>query len=176
MMDLSRPLISPTEQLLEILPRFNFQTPPIDPNELAHILSQTAIKYDKMSLSAIELGLPYRAFVIKAQPMICCFNPLIVDKTQEMVYLEECCSSYPGIILKKNRPKMIKVRYSEPNGSVQTKKMIGLTARLFQHELDHLNGKQFHFGQTRLALEIAIRKAKKAGFNYAQKDFKQEQE
>jgi len=130
------------------------------------------IKNDFLSISAIQLALPYRAFAIKSQQIICCFNPLVVDQTQETVYLEETCPSYPGLLLKKKRPKMIKVRYAEPSGVIQTKKLNGLTARLFQHELDHLNGLPFHDAQSRLALEIAIRKANKHGFSYSQQDFK----
>jgi len=175
MEDVSKPLIAHTDPSLLInTEKFDFSQSDIDPNQLAHILAQTMIKANCFSLSAPQIGLPYRAFIIAGTPMICCFNPVIVDQTTETEYLEEVCCSYPSLVLKKKRPKNIKVRYTQPNGEVITRKLIGLSSRLFQHELDHLNGVPFHSGHTRLSLEIAFRKAKAAGHHYKHSDFKGE--
>lgn len=120
--------------------KFNFEQPPTDSVELAHTLARAVLKYNGLGVSANQLGLPYRAFAIKAEQIIVCFNPLIVDASEEQVYLEEGCLSYPNLFVKVKRPKTIKVRYTEPNGNVVTKVFDGLTARVYQHELDHLNG------------------------------------
>lgn len=174
--DLSRPLIHYNDEMLvQKMEKFDFDNPLIDPNELAHIMAQSMIKINCFSLSAQQIGLPYRAFIISGTPMLCCFNPIIVDKTTDMEYLEEVCCSYPSIVFKKKRPKAIKVRYTQPNGEVITRKLIGLSARLFQHEMDHLNGILFHYECSRLSIELAIRRAKEIGHIYKQSDFKQKE-
>lgn len=122
------------------LEKFNFENPPTDSIELAHTLAQAVIKYEGLGISANQLGLPYRAFAIKSSSIIVCYNPMVVDISEEMVYLEEGCLSFPNLYVKIKRPRTIKVRYTEPNGNVVTQKFDGMTARVFLHELDHLNG------------------------------------
>jgi peptide deformylase len=65
---------------------------------------------DGLGLSANQIGLPYRAFAIKAEKIIVCFNPRIVDYSEETIYLEEGCLSYPNLYIKVKRPKKIKIR------------------------------------------------------------------
>jgi peptide deformylase len=57
-----------------------------------------------------------------------------------MVTLEEGCLSYPNLFVKIKRPKSIKVRFTTPDGETSTKTFTGMTARVFLHELDHLDG------------------------------------
>jgi peptide deformylase len=72
------------------------------------------------------------------------FNPNIVDYSELMVKLEEGCLSFPGLHLKIKRPENIRMRYDEPNGNRVTKSFSGLTARIIQHEYDHLHGLLFY--------------------------------
>ena len=46
-----------------------------------------------------------------------------------------------------------------------------MTARIFQHELDHLDGKLFTDYVNRTALALAMKKANKKGFKYTTQDF-----
>jgi peptide deformylase len=146
--------------LKEATPTFDFQNPPTDPIELAHDLAQTLIQNNGIGLAAPQIGLPYRAFAMMGEKIIVCFNPKIVDTSTEQLYLEEGCLSFPEFILKVKRPKKIKVRYTEPNGNVETKVFDGMTARVFQHELDHLDGIVYTGKANKIHLEQA-RKAKK---------------
>lgn len=150
--------------LKEELEKFDFDNPPTDPIELAHDLAQTMIKYNGIGLAANQIGLPYRAFAIKANPIIVCFNPKIVDESDDIVLLEEGCLSYPGLFVKIKRPEVIKVRYWEPNGNVVTTKFQGLTARVYMHELDHLNGIVFLNRANRYHLEQARKKRNKVNY------------
>lgn len=157
-MDLVRPLVDKNNDILyQKTERFDFTNPPIDPSELAHILAQTMIVNNGIGLAAPQVGLPHRAFVMMGKPIFCCFNPIVVDTSSEQIYLEEGCLTFPGLIVKVKRPKMIRARYTEPNGQTVTKKFIGMTARVFQHELDHLNGILF----TQRANSYHLEKAKK---------------
>lgn len=158
MNDFVRPLVSNTDQVLYTkTERFDFSNPPIDPSELAHILAQTMIANNGIGLAAPQIGLPYRAFVLTGKPILCCFNPIIVDTSSEQIYLEEGCLSFPNLIVKIKRPKIIRARYTMPNGETVTNKFIGMTARTFQHELDHLNGVVF----TQRANSYHLEKARK---------------
>jgi peptide deformylase len=65
------------------------------------------------------------------------------------------------MLLKIERPSVIRMRYVQPNGQTVTKDFAGMTARVAQHEADHLKGKPFTDGLTKLDLNIAKRKANK---------------
>ena len=68
-------------------------------------------------------------------------NPQIdkVDKKSTQ-FGEEGCLSIPGLTLKIERYDNIKVRYYNMDGKAIKKPLNGFISRLFQHELDHLNG------------------------------------
>jgi peptide deformylase len=78
-----------------------------------------------------------------------------------MVYLEEGCLSYPNLWVKIKRPKKIKVRYTNPDGKTETRVFDGMSARVFQHELDHLNGILHIKRANRIHLDQAKKLAKK---------------
>lgn len=150
---------------------FDFNNTDIDPVEFATNLIKTMNHYQGIGLSANQCGLPYRVFVMKGDPNYVCFNPKIVMPSEEEVLLEEGCLSYPGIVVKIKRPKHIRVRFSTPSGQVTTKTFTGMSARIFQHEMMHLEGKTFKDYCSRLTLEMAIKKANKKGFNYSISSF-----
>lgn len=146
-------------KLLEVVMEpFDFSNPPTDPIELAKTLAESMLKNNGVGLAANQLGLPYRAFVIKSDPIICAFNPKIVDKSEKEVYLDEGCLSFPGLVVKIKRPESIRVRFTQPNGETTTKEYHGLTARIFQHELDHLNGELFYDKAIRYHRDKAFKK------------------
>lgn len=119
---------------------FNFDNPPVDPFELSNNLIETMVHNKGLGLSANQCGLPYRVFVMWSSPTKICFNPRLVDQTSEEVLLDEGCLSYPNLLVKIKRPKVIKVRYQDEMGKIQNEKFIGMTARCFLHELDHMDG------------------------------------
>lgn len=143
------------------LDRFDFQNPPEDPFEIAANLAETMLENNGIGLAANQCGLPYRVFVMRAEPLpLVCFNPIIVDISSETVYLEEGCLSYPNLFVKVKRPKKIKVRFAEPNGNVVTQVFDGMSARVFQHEMDHLDGVAYLKRATRYHIEQGKKSAK----------------
>ena len=54
---------------------------------------------------------------------------------------EEGCLSIPGVCVQRTRFDKIKIRYYNEDGHVFKKKINGFLSKLFQHEIDHLNGK-----------------------------------
>lgn len=119
------------------------------------------IHHNGLGLAAPQIGLSYRAFVLRAENVIGVFNPRIVSTSDETVVLEEGCLSYPGLVLKIRRPQKIRARYTLPNGETVTRIFDGMTARAFQHEFDHLNGEIYTHLASPVHLETAKNKAKK---------------
>lgn len=135
---------SPDEKLLyQPIEDFDFANPPCNPVQLANDLIETMAANKGLGLAANQCGLPYRAFALWSEQPLVCFNPRIIDQTTEGVMLEEGCLTFPNLFVKIRRPKIIKVRYQDATGEVHTDKFIGMTARGFQHELDHLDGVMF---------------------------------
>ena len=68
-------------------------------------------------------------------------NPKIdkIDKKSIKID-EEGCLSIPGLLVGRERYDKIKVRYYDINGKKNKMKLSGFLSKLFQHELDHLNG------------------------------------
>jgi peptide deformylase len=70
-------------------------------------------------------------------------NPRIVWKSQEMVNGIEGCLSIPGYVGEVERHEAIRVRAQDRYGKKIKLRLNGWTARIFQHEIDHLNGKLY---------------------------------
>jgi peptide deformylase len=151
------PLVSDDHPMLRtVLDPFDFSNPSIDPVELANNLIETMVANKGLGLSANQCGLPYRVFVMWSNPTKICFNPRIVDQTTEEIYLDEGCLSFPNLFIKIKRPKIIKVRYQDAFGEMQNEKFIGMTARCFLHELDHMDGIVY----TSRASQVHLQRAK----------------
>lgn len=140
---------------------FDFSNPPVDPAELAVNLAETMIANKGLGLAANQVGLPYRVFAMVGNPVLVCFNPRIVDTSSDIVLLEEGCLTFPGVFIKIKRPSMIRARFTMADGKTVTNKYIGMTARIFQHEMMHLDGKTFFDCSSRLNLEMACKKSNK---------------
>lgn len=151
-----------TDLLTTKLDDFDFTTPPIDPLELAKNLLETVYALRGMGLAANQCGLPYRCFVMPAAPEdFVIFNPRIVNVSEHQVLMDEGCLSYPNVFVKIKRPQAIRLRFAVPSGEVLTKQFAGMTARIIQHEIDHLNGILFFTRANRYHREQAFRQRDK---------------
>lgn len=68
-------------------------------------------------------------------------NPKIPFVKDEFEYLNESSLCFPNYSVKVKRSKQIRVRYINEQGLIETHTYVGMTARIFQHEYDHLIGK-----------------------------------
>jgi peptide deformylase len=134
-------LVDPYSDILkQKLEPFDFNNQSINAKYLAVSLIETMVKYRGVGLSANQVGLPYRVFVMGAEKVgFACFNPEILESHGEDNF-EEGCLSFPGLFLPIKRPSSVKVRYTDFNGVTKEETFIGFTARIFQHEFDHLEG------------------------------------
>jgi peptide deformylase len=124
---------------------FDFQNPPCDPKELSDKMVRFARESGGLGLSAPQIGLPYKVFVLLGNPTIgipsyAIFNPKIVNYSDEQILLEEGCMSHPFMLVKVKRSIAIRCRFQTHTNHTMTERFTGLTARAFQHEHDHLYG------------------------------------
>lgn len=141
---------------------FDFNNPPFDPIEFAKNLVRFMYEKNGIGIAANQVGIPYRVFAMRGQPEnFVCYNPRIVQPSEMQIELEEGCLTYPGLLVKITRPQHIRMRFSMPNGDTVTKQYTGLTARIVQHEVDHLNGVLFYNRANRYHREQAFRNWKR---------------
>lgn len=152
--------LTPTHLRVATTP-FDFAAPPCDPGALAGGLVDTMVGHRGLGLAANQCGLEHRVAAIYGDPQFVMFNPVIVDASDKTEVLDEYCLSYPGLIMMVRRPSAIRVRFADARGEVDTHVFRGMTARVVQHEIDHLDGKLFFDGASRVKLERAIKRAKK---------------
>lgn len=102
-----------------------------------------------LGLSANQVGINLRVFVAEVPisqsetKFYAIFNPKIEKYGGEKVSFEEGCLSIPGIYGDVERPEKITLAGQDKNGKQIKIKAWGLLARVFQHEVDHLEGKLF---------------------------------
>ena len=147
--------------LMQPAEKFDFSNPPCDPIELAKALVKIMIDSNGLGLSACQVGLPYAVFSMVSEPNFVMFNPKLVDVSTQTVELEEGCLSFPGLVAKISRPAHIKVRFTRTDGETVTNKFTGMSARVIQHEMDHLKGVLFFNHLPRVQRERLLKKASK---------------
>lgn len=159
-------LMTPTEL-------FDFEKE--NPNELFEILKETLIKNDGIGLAANQIGINkrvfvYRHFVVKddfttvAEDIRCVFNPVIVGASDTMINLEEGCLSFPGLIIDIPRHDTIWCEYYDVSGQFHSDTLWGMNSRIWQHEIDHLDGDLFFNRIPRVKRDLIMNKWRK---NYA---------
>ncbi|GAA4003537.1 peptide deformylase [Hymenobacter fastidiosus] len=118
-----------------------------------------------VGLAAPQVGKSVRLFVIDSSPMLddedeedeaaedsvevdpmeapvkrAFINPVMVSETGEEWGFEEGCLSIPGVREMVFRHETIVIRYEDENRVTHEETFSGMTARVIQHEYDHLEG------------------------------------
>tara|TARA_A100001234_G_C12603508_1_gene376128 strand:+ start:691 stop:1329 length:639 start_codon:yes stop_codon:yes gene_type:complete len=155
-------------------PEFDFDNPKEDPKTIVENMAEAMEKYGGLGLSANQVGLPYKMFVMKTadKGTVGFFNPKITRVSQETDNLKEGCLSFPDIYLMIKRSKTIELEYQDEQGEKHTLVLEGMAARCVQHECDHLNGILFIQRASRLKLERALKarpKERKKRIEYEQR-------
>lgn len=109
---------------------------------------------DGVGLAAPQIGLPLQLAVIETMPDVddegneiegsrdrfVIANPEIVWTSRETLDGVEGCLSIPGYLGEVERYESIRVRAQDQHGRKIRLRLNRWTARIFQHEIDHLNG------------------------------------
>ena len=103
--------------------------------------------YDEvgLGLAAPQVGISLRLMVVgddegrEARALI---NPVIAEQGGEIV-AEEGCLSIPGVFAPVRRAEWVRLEAQDDAGRPVSITARGLRARVFQHEMDHLDGVLF---------------------------------
>jgi peptide deformylase len=148
--------------LSKAIPEYQLPLPNNNMNTLIKRLKLTMKQYSGLGLSANQCGVFERVFVIGSEHFqFACINPKIIDQSAEVIKDNEGCLSYPALYIKIERPSWIMASFYNENGEKVEMKMEGLTARCFQHELDHMNGIKFVEHAGPVSLQLARKKQQK---------------
>jgi len=101
-----------------------------------------------VGLSANQIGLGYRLFVAEVpdangtSKFYAVFNPKL-ERDREVAVMEEGCLSVPGKYGFVERSTKVRLTGLDKRGKVLKIRAWGFLAHVFQHEVDHLDGKLF---------------------------------
>jgi peptide deformylase len=146
---------------------FDFANPPFDPIEFASELVHFMYETGAVGLASNQVGVPYRIFAMRGSPEnFVFFNPRLLTFSAEDLKFNEACVTYPHLVVPIRRPLHIRLRFALPNSHVDTAQYTGITARVIQHELMHLDGKVFFEGLVnRITLDRAIKNAHEVDYS-----------
>ena len=156
----------PHPALYKVAESWDFDNPLMDANELVDQMQDIRRTNRGIGLAAPQVGLNTRVIVIGIGAVEgseefekAFFNPsykIIEEEGAE--YMLEGCLSFPYYFINIKRHKTIDLTYYESDGTkVEFHRPSGITARIIQHEIDHLEGVVF----TKRASMYHLTKAKR---------------
>lgn len=99
---------------------------------------------DGVGLAANQIGLDHKVFVAQWDgKFYAIFNPYIESKSREKEPMDEGCLSIPGKFGEVDRPAKVTLVGQNKQGKEVKIKAWGVLSAIFQHEVDHLDGKLF---------------------------------
>jgi peptide deformylase len=119
-----------------------------------------------VGLAAPQVGVGRRFFVAdpstgRSSAALCVLiNPEVIESegTQRE---EEGCLSLPGFTARVSRPSRILVKAVDREGTPVEREADGLLARVFQHEIDHLDGSLFVNRLQGIRRDLIVRRVRK---------------
>jgi len=130
-------------------------------SELIANMWETMYAANGVGLAAPQIGLSIRVFVIDASPFVdeenmsvkeietintfkkVFINPKIISEEGNLWDFNEGCLSIPDVREDISRKEKISINFFDENFEPQILKLNGLTARVVQHEYDHIEGVLF---------------------------------
>ena len=121
-------------------------------DELIDNMFETMYNAEGVGLAAPQVGLDDRLFVIDLSPLADEENPEykdlkkvfinahITSRSGDIASVEEGCLSIPGINESVPREDTIEIEYLDEKLEAHKETFTGFTARVIQHEYDHIDG------------------------------------
>jgi peptide deformylase len=140
----------------------------VTPDVRATIADMIDTMYDEvgLGLAAPQIGVSLRLMVVadeEGRAARALVNPVITEQGGEVV-AEEGCLSLPGIFAPVKRAEWVRLEAQDPDGKAVAITARGLRARVFQHEMDHLDGVLFIDRLDPVTRDRIKRRIKKDGF------------
>ena len=117
--------------------------------ELACDLRETMYEHRARGLSAPEIGVLLRLFVVDAEARedraaMAFADPKVVAASRDVVIGPEHCLTVPDGIRHVARPRWVALRWTDLDGAQREGRFDGAWATCIQHEMDHLDGRLVH--------------------------------
>ena len=107
-------------------------------------------KHEGLGLAAPQVALDYQMIVMnfagdaeRTELQCVAINPVVVETKGGTVNDREGCLSFPGLYQNVRRAKSVIVNYYDLKSQLQVRECSDLVARVWQHEIDHLQGSLF---------------------------------
>lgn len=105
-------------------------------------MTEVMVELGGVGISAPQIGVSKRVIGFRHEDqiiMVC--NPIIVAVSEEMQFSDEGCLSCPDESVAVRRHVGVAITGQSVDGEESLIKVAGFSARIIQHEIDHLNGK-----------------------------------
>ena len=160
MNDLICELVKETDSFLKEVPeKFNFENPQVDPEKLQEQLVENMLHHEGYGLSANQIGIPVQAFsMMLDEKAMVVFNPEILEWSEETTYIREGCLSFPGLYVAVERARAVAMKFQAYDGEEQGGSLQDMSAKIFQHEMEHMEGKLFIDNVSGFKLKSAMKK------------------
>lgn len=140
-MKLVKEIITDEIALSERAVEIDVRTQATEMREIVKALKDTMRANNLSSLSAPAIGYNRRIFCIdfKDSEIKTFINPIIAQAKGMQLSIEKC-SSIPDKEFMRPRNNDLMIVYQRPTGQIENRQILGMSAIVFQHELDHLDG------------------------------------
>jgi len=146
-------------------------------------MAQMMESQNGVGLAAPQVGIGKRFFVMKDvesipkngklsdAPVLKMINPVITARSPDTIVWEEGCLSILGsddlpVYADVVRPERVTIEWTDENGVAHNREFTGYSARIAQHELDHLDGILFIDHLPQVKRELVMNKVKKRKKNF----------
>jgi peptide deformylase len=117
---------------------------------LAGSMLELMYKHEGLGLAAPQVAVPLRVLVVnfaadpeKKDSEFVAINPVIVETSKTIIDASEGCLSFPELYAKVRRSRKVRVQAYNLKGELFEMTCEELPARVWQHEIDHLDGTLF---------------------------------
>lgn len=154
-------LVEPTNNILnqkaEAVTSFNSAELKVLVDEMLELSGATQKykggKRTMVGLAAPQIGISKRVIIVDlavdgikkptSNNFLVAVNPRIFKRSNQRTRGREGCFSTGRVCGAVSRPNAVEVEYYDQSGHKYSREFKGFTARIFQHEIDHLDGKRF---------------------------------
>ena len=156
-------LVKETDPILKkVLQPFDFENPIMSPHELVAEMHRIRKEKGGVGLAASQIGIDARVIVIGMGGFEtdgvedferAYFNPVVKSLMQGEIKMIEGCLSFPDLYIEIKRKQNLTISWHDVDGLPHEESFGGITSRIIQHELDHLEGIVFTQRADRYHLE-----------------------
>lgn len=129
-------------------------------DKISDLMHRTMQSANGLGLAANQVSVGIRMFTMWGNKTF--INPKIIERSKDTQLREEGCLSFPNLFLKISRAQSVLVEYHNEKLEKSVDRFEDLWAQCIQHEIEHLDGVLFIEHVSKLKLNRAREKQRKA--------------